>query len=112
MNRVTAMLFSQNITRRFATIVLDVHDTLQEHSVKPKSIPGYSNEKFKFKNISAICADLAPLRPKLLAGNLVLNIAENPLQNSPQSHLNCLNWYNNSFQGYCKAFWRYVDAES
>ena len=79
-------------------IVFDVHDTLQEHSVKFKNIPGYWNKKkIKFKNISAICGDLASAISGYAYATAVTahvthwQLAGSPLQNIYQSQSNCLN---------------------
>ena len=59
--------------RCFATIVLDVHEALQEYSVKYKTIAGYSKAKFNLKNNLAPaisgCAYVATAT--LFAGNLL-----------------------------------------
>ena len=69
-NHVAAMLFSQNITIiQIATTMRDVHETLQEHSVKFKNILGFSNEKFQ--EHLATCGGITPSQPTLLAGKLL-----------------------------------------
>ena len=83
---------------RFATIMFDVHETPQEHSVKFKNIPGYSNEKFQFKNISATRGNLAPAiygyaydaTPHIIHRQLT----ESPHQNSSQCQFKLNNFYN------------------
>ena len=60
--------------------MFDVHESLQEHSVKFKYIPGYSNEKFKFKKISVTVATW-PWPYPAVAHVTHRQLAESPLQN-------------------------------
>ena len=84
-NRVTAMasirkLLLQFFPSRFSAIVVDVHVTIQEHTVKYKK----SNEKFQ-------TVATWPRQSPVTDYDTRRQHVESPLENSTKSQSNCLN---------------------